>query len=607
MGIVLSLIYVLMFNASLVIIFKTTFGKVLPLTFFISIISLFLSGILFNTFNVGFIINIIFTLFPIFYLIKFKDRRNGFLERYFSNGFYVFMTLYILTLFFDLNRTFTRWDEFSHWGEMVKEMFRLDKFYCVSGSVLQAHKDYPPAMSLFELLWIKLMGSYRESLIIQSLHLFEFSLFIPFISEKKPRLKRELIINSIFIFIMIFTLVVLFDQQGFINTIYIDYVLGMLCSYGIVSVLLQKDILSKISITNTCLTCSVLLLTKQMGLPFMLMVVFVYVMKLVFDKKIIKENIFKIVISLIIIVGIPLVFYKTWGSYSSSFEINPQFKLSDIKIEKLPGIIDGVSGKNYQKKTATNFLNALYATKITKGNYELTYVQSVFGVLALLYLVYLYEKENVKSFQTVGFLFLIGAVGYAFIMLNLYVFNFDQREGPILASYDRYMATYVIIGFSVVIMMFLNFYSKKKKLTYIPVLISLILFIFVSPESMDSFTPVLGATKVTIFQKEGAIIDKYTNNDKVYIIAQNSVGQYQFYLKYYANPIMVNLEDYDLEKEPTDDYKSEIKNKIDDYDYLFIASLDGTFFENYSSWFDSDICVGCMYKLENDKYVKLED
>lgn len=609
MNLIFPLIYILLFNASLVIITKKTFGRVLPLTFFISILSIFLSGIVFNTFNIGIVLNYIFCTLPIICLIFKRQLLKPFLKNYFTNGFFIFIILFLITLFFDLNRSFTRWDEFSHWGEMVKEMFRLDKLYCINDSVLQVHKDYPPIVSIFELLWIKLAGSYRESFLIQSVHVFELSLFIPFIFERqKSKDNFRIIINSIFIFLLVFISICIFDHEGIINTIYIDYIMAIIASYGIISIVLSKNILSKFSIINLCLTCSVLVLTKQMGLPFFLIIICAFFAKLTIDKDMRKDKLKKIVISSLIMIFIPLLFSKTWNIYSSSYNTNPQFKVSDINLTKLPEIVGGVGGKEYQIKASQNFLNALYATGITAGNINLTYVQSITVLLIILFLLFLYSKKklNSKYFSLIGLIIVIGAVMYTFIMLNLYVFNFDEREAPILASYDRYMASYVIFCLSMIIMTFINTYSSRWKITYIPVIIVLVLLLTISPADIEKFSPALIKAKPTIYEFQANSIKKTVKSKKVFIISQNSLGQFQFYLKYYANPIIVNLQDYDLNKYPTVDYKNKMKNEIQKYDYLFLASLDGTFFKEYNSWFIGDICIGCLYENNGDKFVKID-
>ena len=161
--------YFLLANLSTVIISNKKFGKCLPLTLMSLAFLLFFSQIIFKTFSIGFYIGIVYALLSIVYLFyKRKDKKilKEVKENYLTPSFYSFITILILITILDFNRTYSHWDEFSHWGEMLKEMIRTDKFYSATTSVLQAHKDYPPILQLFELYVIKLGGVYKESIAI---------------------------------------------------------------------------------------------------------------------------------------------------------------------------------------------------------------------------------------------------------------------------------------------------------------------------------------------------------------------------------------------------------------------------------------------------------
>ena len=172
MGFILPLFYLLLSNATTVCIFKKKFIKVLPITLMFIVFPLFISGVVFSTFKIGIMINLLYCLCFIPYLLIKKENRKEFKDNYLSLGLIAFFVLYVFVYLFDLNRNFTVWDEFSHWGVMLKEMLRLDNFYSVTKSTLMVHKDYPPVLQLFEFFWIKLCGSYREAYAIKALHFF---------------------------------------------------------------------------------------------------------------------------------------------------------------------------------------------------------------------------------------------------------------------------------------------------------------------------------------------------------------------------------------------------------------------------------------------------
>lgn len=611
MMIAIPFIYFLLANASMVIITKKPFGKVLPLTFILNILILLISGLVFSTFNIGFIINILFALYSFYYLVKNKDKRDEFKKNYLSNGFYAFIVLFIIAFLFDFNRVFSHWDEYSHWGEMVKEMFRLDKLYSVEDSVLQAHKDYPPGISIFELFWCKLMGGYRESTLITSLHIFEFSLFIPAISEKiKFKNVKSLVINSIIGIVLIFVSISFFDLHGVINSIYTDYIMAIILAYAIFTIIFEKKLLSNYFIFSLSLVSILMMLTKQMGLPFYMMIMYVYIIKIIYNKEFNKENKKQFIKVLLYTIILPLLVWKGWDLYVSSMYTLQQFKLSDIKLSKLYGIIKGTQGEVYQITAANNYLKALKEVNISSSVVSLTYIKSIFLALILMYITYRYGRKYIdkKDFLNLESIIIFGSIGYAFIMLTLYVFNFGEIEGPNIASYDRYMDTYLIFCVSLIIMIFIRIFSieyKKRKFNLL-LLITLIIFIFIDGVHADKYKPVLKHDSINIYERCANVINKYTKDKNVYIIAQDSVGDFQYIVKYYANPINVNLKYFNLKKENvSDEYRNKIKNKILKYDYLFLARSDDKFKENYGSLFENedDIKNECMYEIKDNKII----
>ena len=223
MAFIIPLIYFLLTNALLVFVSKKSFGKCIPITLFFTSFVYFFSQILFSTFKVGLVINILLPIVFVALLLikrKNKDEIKCFKENYFSTGFYSFIFLFVLLSIFYHDRYFNIWDEFTHWGVMVKEMIRTDHFYSSNLSTLLFHKDYPPIIQIFELFYTTISGGYAENTVTIALHLLEFTVFIPFIEgiNKKSSLTAS-IFQSIVIFLLGFFVISLFDLQGIINSI----------------------------------------------------------------------------------------------------------------------------------------------------------------------------------------------------------------------------------------------------------------------------------------------------------------------------------------------------------------------------------------------------
>ncbi len=598
--------YFLLANLSTVIISGKQFGKCLPLTLMSSAFLLFFSQIILKTFTVGFYIGIGYSLLSFGYLF-YRRKDKTILKRikgnYITPSFYSFIIIIILITILDFNRTYSHWDEFSHWGEMLKEMIRIDKFYSATTSVLQAHKDYPPILQLFELYVIKLGGIYKESVAIFSLHILELSLLISVLPEKINFKKKNIIFNSFFIFFLFFLTTIFFDSHEIVNSIYNDYLMALLVSYSLSIIFFNKNKKSLFTIVSLSVISSFLLLTKQIGITLYLMVLFFYFVSLFLEKD--KNDIKFFAKVFIILVLIPLILFSYWNSYIKTLGIKGQFNASNIEISQIYSIYRGYRGREDQKIAATGFVKAIRDYSLTTSYIPLSYIQAVILGLFLLFIIYNKNKDLIdkKNMYLLICTMLIGAIGYAFVMWCTYIFCFKETEAINLASFDRYMVTYVLIIIYFAIMFLLYCCYKKNNLSII-IYLTIILFLLTTPKKLTYLTPFIFKEKPTFYETNALILkEQVEDNNKVFIIAEDTQGEYQYFVKYYANPIITNMTEYNW---PTDEdtnyekYYNSIKDKIKDYDYLYIATINDKFNEKYHFVFPSDVKEHQLYKIENN-------
>ncbi len=535
------------------------------------------------------------------------------------------MVAYIVIYIFDFNKTFSSADEFSHWGEMIKEMIRLDKFYSVDTSTLMVHKDYPPIMQLLELFYCNIAGGYKEPYLVRCMNLFCFSLFIPFFDSSKKFYKVNNIIKTFFIMGIVFFVVLLFDMHNIINTIYNDYLMAILVAYLFGVILFSKNPLSNFNLIALSIGCSFLIFTKQIALTLYLMVLFMFCLDVILKYKkgsikySKKDNVYIILKVLVLLIIIPLLFWKGWGMYVEKLNLDQQFKLSDIKLKELPSIVHGTSGKKYQIVAASNYIGAIKeANIITSDVLKLSYVQCFALVILLLCLLGIYGKKYFcnKELFLLAVTLAIGLIGYAFVLLVMYVFSFGPVEGPALASFDRYMDTYILLCMTLLIMLFIFIDNKKdikgKSLKNV-IIAFLVLIIMQSPGKFVECFPSFSPRVIGNFKYHADNISRKTEEDsKVFIISQGSDGGQQYYIKYYMNPRITNLKKYNLPVTKIDNYEDYFDKKVNDYmldyDYLYLADIDKKFIERYKFVFpDNNIKETNLYKINNDDgKVKLE-
>jgi hypothetical protein len=82
----------------------------------------------------------------------------------------------------------------------------------------------------------------------------------------------------------------------------------------------------------------------------------------------------------------------------------------------------------------------------------MTYFVYAAVVTAVLFCLLRFAGGMKKHAWTLPFVYLFGSFGYAFAMLLLYVFCFGEKEGPALASFDRYMISYLLTGTCLAVM-----------------------------------------------------------------------------------------------------------------------------------------------------------
>ena len=486
-------------------------------------------------------------------------------------------------------------------------MYRLDRFYSVKQSTLMVHKDYPPIIQLFEFFYSKLCGGYKEAYLERAIHLLNLSFFIPLFSEKEQS-KKQVLLKTLLITISIFMIYLLFDRHNIINTIYVDYTMAITTAYLLATISIEKDLFQKFTIINLSLGLTFLLLIKQMSLPLYAMILFLFIMNILLKekgKRLSKENLKKLCKIAILLIIIPILTMKSWNCYIEKLKIEKQFDLKDIKIMELKNINNGTKGEKYQQQSIKNYFRAIKTENMTTSYLRITYLECFIITLVLLYVLWSLNKKTISKQQIIliGITLTLGYIGYSFVMLILYVFSFGPIEGPSLASFERYMPTFVLICLSLIFMLFI-YNNKTKKDLHKLVMLTAILILIQSPLSINKCYPRIKKSQMSGFEKlANSIKEKTKNKSKIYVIAEDSVGDYQFYIKYYLGDKTTNLVYFDLPVKDIENYEDYYNQNIKEYmlkfDYLFLAKLNKEFKEKYSFLFENNtIEEGNLYKIE---------
>ena len=526
----LTIIWFFSFSLILSDLLNKKQGEMYLLSFIISSLLLFIGGI-FNNIKLFYYIGWVLILVYLVYVIC-KKKIKDLLSKIDLFSSIMFLIILIILLILYQNKGFVATDEFMHWGPMVRDMFNINKFYCVPEATLEIHKDYPPLFSLIELLFCIFKGEYRECYLYVALIYFYFSIAIAIMSKKEKILDKSLILLS---FILLgFTAQTypssMFEIVTIYASIYIDYVLVVFAAYVIYSELIAKTNTYQDKIIRI-LFSSALLLSKQIGIVFFLLYALV-----LFTRK--RLDIISIVL--------PIIPLGIWKIITYLYQITGQFSFSNVLLRDSGFIIK-------------DYLKALLIRPIFIRPIPCSFIAACVVLIALLMFV------SYKEHQNYYLAFLVGTLLYSVTLMVLYCFVFSIDEAITLASFERYMYTYVLFGFAYILLIIFDNFDNKL----IHVLACILLFVFSDFDNSNIYK-IVDHKDILVIKQWGDKISFEESRDNGYVL--------NFKIHEYIND---NI-NYD-----------ELTKEISNYHYLYVYLYDDNF---YNYWVD----YTGDYGLEND-------
>lgn len=587
----LVILIIIFLTFGICIFSKKSFGLCLPLSLISIPILLYLSQFIFNTFHIGCILIILLSLIGLFLTIyKLFKKDKDFLKNIFSNGLFSFLIIFLLVYITDYGKQFSVWDELAHWGEMVKEMLRLDKFYTVNDSLLIWHKDYPPFISLFELFWCQILN-YSEEIMNISLHTFMLGLVIPYLTEK---LNKKI---NIVLLPLIFTLVILaIDPTQIFKTIQVDLLISIMTLYPIILILFEKNSIFKY--ISLSLSFVALLLTKQIGIVLALMVLVTYILYEIFINKQ-KINDIKFWLRIFLIILAPLALFVIWNIYVSKMQVGAQFYLGNINVKEYLNILFKNEGLPYKVQGFNLFKEYLFTKPIIVKPFNIGYVGChLIFIISLVVLYLLNKKEfSIKQLWLYIFIFTCGAIGYAFTLSVLYMFCFSEGETVTLACFDRYMGTYILIEYLFLLVLGLFMIKDKKFYNYKVIGLFAVLLLCINVNLQYLRPGVYFPDNYVEFKEiANTINSNCEENTSIFIVMKDH--SYSYLLQYFLDSRKI-AKGYDNLYEEISNYdKNLVIDDIFNQDYVYINEYPEGFNETYQNIFDKEINNKTLYKVD---------
>lgn len=583
---------------------KTSIAKILPFCLMSSALVSYLFAMA-GQLRLGYILIILASIIPTaIHLFLNRANLKNELRTFRKPSFVLICGIYLLLGAINLGRSFHAWDDFMHWGPFVKETYRTMSLYNTEGSMIEVHADYPPIISLYETFWVFLSGKYNESILFISLQFLQISFFLPFIDKIKWQKQKgyKLKFAGLAIAMVIAPAIIALGGDYFFATIMTDSLIGMLFAFGMANILLAKKVDPGL-IIKLAITFAFLILVKQIALAFIAICIAALIIKILCSK---QQNKLKFVALSFVTIVFALILNFAWTKRVEKLGIQGQFQISSL-VDGTKDLITmhGAKLLPWQNETITNFAKTyLYDKSIVLG---LSYFRLTVAFAVVATIIAIKNKQNRKEIILQSALIILASVAYALLMMLLYVFCFGEYEGPILASYDRYLGTFwfaiAMLGFCSVLKHF-----EAKELTKLPNLgiITVLVFILAASPASIALTLNRAHDKNNYADDTNLLLSKLNEGDKVYIVAQGTNGVHNVKLKYYLMPIETNPSFGSIfsfgPEGGTDNWMhylapEEFKANFDSYDYLYLFNIDQYFIDQYGDQFEETPVSGGLYKI----------
>jgi len=411
------------------------------------------------------------------------NRKKSCLFRLFTPGLAAYGCMAGFLMVFCQNLFRKEYDEYSHWGLAVKDMFYYDAFAKHVGSSV-VFKRYPPFSTLIEYFFVYTNGIFSEGLLYVAYLALVLSLLLIALKNCTWKNRGHFLLSLLVVILlpMVF--------YGHFYSLYVDFMLMALFAYILLCYFSEK--MSLFNALRIMAGLMALTLTKETGVILAGLAVMAMGGDLLLSRWRRKEKpglkgILPVLLSLVLLavtffgwqryMSIPAKETADRSAESASEEgetagapnrdasgdaasngdsngeesgredpaasLNSTVATSNISAEGLMELLSG-NAEEYKYEAIRNFWETLWFGK----TYYVGYFSFSYLVLGMMVVLAgwaaakkkwgLREADRLPAF---GILSLLAAVGYALFLLVAYLFAFPESEVLILASHERYLAS----------------------------------------------------------------------------------------------------------------------------------------------------------------------
>lgn len=547
---------------------------------------LLLCGMAFKNLVPGFYLGIVLSILGFGYGI-YRDGRKflSTLKRILvERSTVAFIVLAVVIFVINYGKHYVEWDEFSHWGRFLKESCRLNQLYVMS-SASMAHKDYVPAVTLFEYLWCKLSFAYSEANGYRGIQMLLAAVVLAVTSEIEIKGKKlyRAVVYAISV-VVLMGIPLLFWMFNFYHSLYEDAIFGVLIFYGIWTVIHDDEGKKYRSISST-LALTMLIMCKMTAVPFVFLIWLFYLCN---EQKIgrrFRDNWYWQIIVLIVPFGIWRVFNYFVAQYMSTGGTQ---SYSGYTLEKILRVLMHDGSVSWQMDVECKFWESVFTEGLLGGASYAFVALVLLAVALMLHKLSIACKKPYKNRWTGKQLLvwsIVSTVLYAVMMCFLYDIAFSEYEARKLASYSRYMSSWLIAIVYLFVSILLVRYAGEKVIQQNALLMALSFVVVI--DNREQLVSGLRGEDSYLYEGESNLINStLEENESVLVLERGSNGWGATVIGYYCMPRVVGFTSpgspvYDGDVWSSDMTEEELSEIIQSYDYIFVVHVDEAFVMEY--------------------------
>lgn len=570
--------------------------------------------------------------------------------------FYVFVFAFFSSWYLARGKIFNGWDEFSHWGLVIKTMVLTDALPTPASSVYAL--SYPVGTGLFQYYVTKALQAFQPvpiyTLVDEGRAYFGNYLFLGmplFVLSSNFRK------GSVFYYLPLLFGIYFLNFHGngvfVFYSLYADGLLGILFGAGLILVLSNSGDYTVWNTIQISIVASALVLVKPVGILFSALLVLPVVLSLLY--RLVKQGGFRRLFGMrydsafilhlgvfLFLIVLPFLIYSSWNWHVKNLDANnPTGATLSSFSERIQAREETLSSyKSSEENIVLSFYRQMvplqdrifmrefiksYSTRAI-GLSRLTTQRLLMVYLALIVISLIWANDNRRRLFGLNMIVIMGFVVYSLVLLFLYLFLFGE-EGRSIPSFDRYISSY-LLGWGMLV--FYGLFQPVatidegawgRKNIFALALTALITGVLIGrvPNAYINATRAMPELRVQVRALMDDFAPTMKPNSRIYHINQNdfSLGLYHYMLRLEAIPRYTHFGGWSLGKRYSnkDIYTMNYRPyewfallKDGKYDYVLISHADARFWSAYGNLFagQSEEDVPQLFEVGDRKLIRIK-